>query len=220
MIRTFVRGFGAQRATTHLLLAALTTAGIYATHLYSPHAGAEYVFTIGFGYLSVLFLCASLLFGPLNLMRRRINPVNIDLRRDTGIWAGITGCLHVVFAVVLHNRGSVLAFFFNPRGRLLLDPAGASNWIGLAATLLLVLLLLLSNQLSLRRLKGKRWKQIQRLNYVLAALAFVHTFLYQRIGGRERGFVQATAIAVLVVLVIQLIGVSVYQRRKREQLRR
>jgi sulfoxide reductase heme-binding subunit YedZ len=214
VIGTSVRGFGRQRAATHLLLAALTTAGIYATHLYSPFAGAEYVFSFGFGYLSVLYLCATLVIGPLNFARKRTNPVNINLRRDTGIWAGITGCLHVVFALRLHHRGIVLAYFFNPRGKLLLNPAGTSNWIGLVATILLVLLLLLSNQLSLRWLKGKRWKQIQRLNYVLAVLAFVHTLLYQRVGGRERGFVEATAIAALIVLLIQFVGVSVYQGRK------
>lgn len=220
MIATFIRGFGAQRALTHLLLAALTTAGIYATHLYSPYAGAEYVYTIGFGYLSILLVGVTLIIGPLNLIRKRINPVNIDLRRDTGIWTGITGCLHVVFALLLHHRGNVLAFFFNPRGRLLLSPAGTSNWIGLAATVILVVLMLLSNQLSLRWLKGKRWKQIQRLNYVLAALVFVHTLLYQRVGGRERIFVQATVIAILVVLIVQFIGVSVYQSRKARQLRK
>ncbi len=214
MITTFIRGFGLQRAITHLILAALTLVGLYATHRYSPYAGAVYVFTIGFGYLSVLYTCVTLLIGPLNLMRKRLNPVNIDLRRDTGIWAGITGCLHVVFALVLHNRGNLLAFFFTRRGRLLLNITGASNWIGAAATVILVLLLLLSNQLSLRTLKGKRWKQLQRLNYLLALLVFVHTFLYQRIGGRERPFVQATAIAALVVLLIQFIGVSVYQGRK------
>lgn len=220
MIRTFVRGFGRQRAITHLLLAALTTAGIYATHLYTPYAGAEYVFTIGFGYLSVLFLCVTLLIGPLNFIRKRSNPVNINLRRDTGIWAGVSGCLHVVFAILLHNRGNLFAFFFNPRGRLLFSTAGTSNWLGLAATILLVLLLLLSNQISLGWLKGKRWKQIQRLNYALAVLVFLHTLLYQRIGGRERAFIQVTVIAALIVLLIQLVGISVYQERKARHQRK
>ncbi len=220
MIKTFLVGFGLQRRLTHAALAALTLAGIYATTLYLPHAGAAYVFMLAFGYESVLFLCVTLLIGPLNLIRKRLNPVNIDLRRDTGIWAGITGCLHVVSAIVLQFRGSILYFFFTRRGRRLLDSAGISNDIGALATLLLVLLLALSNTWSMRKLKGKRWKQIQRLNYLLVLLAFVHTLIYQHVDGRDRLFVQATAIAILIVLLIQFIGVSVYQRRKLEQLRR
>ena len=50
--------------------------------------------------MSLCLLCVTLLIGPLNLLRKRLNPVNIELRRDTGIWAGITGCLHVVFALL------------------------------------------------------------------------------------------------------------------------
>jgi sulfoxide reductase heme-binding subunit YedZ len=214
VIGTFLKGFGAQRATTHGLLAALTTAGIYATTRYKPYAGAVYIFMIGFGYISLIWLTVTLLIGPINLIRQRQNPVNIDLRRDTGIWAGVTGCLHVVFAIIDHDRSNILSFFFRYNGRPLLNLTGASNWIGLGATVLLVALLVTSNTLSLRRLKGKRWKKLQRLNYVLAALAVLHTFGYQMAGGRERIFINATALGVAVVLVIQLAGVWVYQERR------
>jgi sulfoxide reductase heme-binding subunit YedZ len=219
VIGRFVTGFGAQRAITHLLLAALTTAGIYLTTRYVPYAGAVYVFMVGFGYISLFFMSLTLLIGPINLIRQRLNPVNIDLRRDSGIWAGITGCLHVVFALVERDRGNVLSFFFRANGRPLLNLTGASNWIGLGATVLLVALLVTSNNLSLRRLKGTRWKQLQRLNYVLAVLTFLHTFGYQMAGGRERIFIDGTALAVGVVLVIQLAGVWVYQQRKARQAR-
>lgn len=218
MIKHFLRGFGIQRVTTHVLLSALTAAGVYATTRYAPRANAVYIFTVGFGYISLVFLCATLLMGPLNLRRQRVNPVNIDLRRDTGIWAGAIGCAHVAFALLEHNRGNILAFFFRQNGRPLLNLTGASNWIGAAATVLLVLLLALSNQLSLRRLKGKRWKRLQRLNYVLAVLVFLHTFGYQMAGGREQAFVDATALAVVIVLVAQLAGAWVYQKRKAAHL--
>src|SRR5829696_8393886 len=98
-IRRFWRGFGARRAITHVVLALATAAGIYATTLYRTRGEAAYIFMIGFGYISVIFLGVTLLIGPIYLLRKRFNPVNIDLRRDTGIWAGITGVLHVVFAL-------------------------------------------------------------------------------------------------------------------------
>lgn len=217
-IRTFLVGFGRQRAITHLLYAALTTAGIYLTTFYSPRAEITFIFIIGFGYICVVFLCISLLIGPLNLLRKRFNPVNINLRRDTGIWAGITGCLHVLFALLERNRGGILSFFFRQNGRPLLTLLGASNWIGLFAIILLIALLATSNMLSLRTLKGKRWKKLQRLNYVLVVLAFMHVFGYQMGGGRERFFMDGTAIALVIVLVIQLAGVTIYQRRKQAHL--
>ena len=214
MIRTFWEGFGLQRTLTHVALAALTIGGIYAGTLYWQGAGLIYVGTIGFGYLCVLFLCVTLLLGPLNLLRKRINPVNIDLRRDTGIWAGITGCLHVVFAVIRDSRGNILSFFFGGGGIALVNVRDVSNDLGLIATILLIVLMVLSNQLTLRKLKGKRWKTLQRLNYVLVPLAIVHTLIYERLNGREKPFIDVTAIVILLVLIVQFIGVSTYQKRK------
>jgi sulfoxide reductase heme-binding subunit YedZ len=213
-LRRFWQGFGAKRALTHGVLALATLFGIYLTTRYRPRGEAIYIFTIGFGYISIVFLGLTLLIGPINLLRKRLNPVNIDLRRDVGIWAGITGVLHVVFALLERNRGDLLRFFFLPDGRPLLTLSGASNWIGLAATVLLILLLALSNAYSLHKLKGKRWKKLQRLNYVLTALALMHAFGYQMATGREREFINATAVLVVALLVVQLAGVWVYQRRK------
>jgi sulfoxide reductase heme-binding subunit YedZ len=213
-IGEFWRGFEVRRAMTHVALVLATTAGIYATTLYRPRGEAAYIFMIGFGYISVIFLGVTLLIGPIHLLRKRFNPVNIDLRRDTGIWAGITGVLHVIFALIERNRGRILSFFFRSDGRPLLNLNGASNYLGLAATVLLILLLGLSNAYSLHKLKGKCWKRLQRLNYILAVLAFMHAFGYQMVSGRERIFINATALAVVLLLVVQLVGVSIYQRRK------
>jgi methionine sulfoxide reductase heme-binding subunit len=215
---TFFKGFGLQRGITHLLLAAATVMGVYLTTHYVPHAGAPYILTIACGYICLLLLSVTLLIGPLNLLRKRLNPVNIDLRRDVGIWAGINGCLHVVFALIEHNRGGILAFFFRFDGRPLLNLTGISNYLGLIATIILIALLATSNMMALRQLKGKRWKKLQQLNYLLTALVFMHTFAYQIAGGREKPFVDVTAIAVVVVLLIQLIGVNVYQQRSAAHL--
>lgn len=211
----FFKGFGARRVITHTVLAAATAGALYLTTRYAPYGGATYIFTLGFGYASLVLLCATLLIGPINLLRQRFNPVNLDLRRDVGIWSGITAVLHVVSALVDRSRGSILRFFFGRDGLPLINLTGASNWIGAGATVLIVLLLVISSDLSLTRLKGKRWKRLQRLNYALAVLVFLHTFLYQMAGGREQPFTDWTAVAVVIVLVIQLAGVTVYQRRKR-----
>src|SRR5690606_24444958 len=92
-----------------------------------------------------------------------------------------------------------------------------ANWVGLVATVILLALLFTSNDLMLKRLKGRRWKALQRWNYGLAGLAFLHTFLYQMVSGRERDFVTFTLLLTLALLAAQFIGIQLYRagRNKR-----
>jgi sulfoxide reductase heme-binding subunit YedZ len=221
----YLRGFGPARIRTHLALAALTLGSAYAAHLYVPYAEPAYFLTIGMGYLSLALIGVTLVIGPLNLLWRRHNPVNIDLRRDVGIWAGLTGCLHVVCGFQIHMQGQVLLYFLQPRVnggyRLLTNPFGLANDVGLIATILLILLLVISNDLSLRRLKGRRWKTLQRYNYLLFALAALHTFVYQTISHRDRFFTALALAVTALTLLAQLIGITLYRlRRSSRQARR
>jgi sulfoxide reductase heme-binding subunit YedZ len=221
----YLRGFGPARLLTHLVLAAITLVSAYAAHRYVPYAEPAYFLTIGMGYLSLALIGVSLVIGPLNLLWRRHNPVNIDLRRDVGIWAGLTGCLHVVCGFQIHMQGQVLLYFLQPRMnggfRLLTNPFGLANDVGLIATILLILLLVISNDLSLRRLKGRRWKSLQRYNYLLFALAVLHTFVYQTISHRDHFFTALALAVTALTLLAQLIGITLYRaRRSSRQARR
>ncbi len=113
VVRLFT-GMNRQRWLTHgvMVLTVLVACGL--TRLYSPHAGLNYLLTIGMGYLSLLLTIISLIIGPLNLLRRRANPVNIDLRRDIGIWAALTGFVHVFCSFQVRMGGSICMFFFRP----------------------------------------------------------------------------------------------------------
>ena len=173
------------------------------------------------GYFSLLLICVTLLIGPLALLRWRRNPVNIEVRRDIGIWAGITGILHVLltFRGTLVNN-YILFFFLRPNccGGYVPDLHlyGISNDIGLLATILLLVLTALSNTISLRLLKGKWWKRIQRLTYPLVALALLHTFIYQYINIRELLLVALTILLLLLVLICQGVGIALTLSRKRQ----
>ncbi|MEO8606302.1 MAG: ferric reductase-like transmembrane domain-containing protein [Chloroflexota bacterium] len=213
---------GKQRWITHIALGLLCAAGAYAGHLYAPYADANYVFTIGFGYTALILIAVSLMVGPFKLLSQRRNPVNIDLRRDMGIWSAITGCLHVFFGLQLHERGQIILYFLEPTPhgyRLLRNLFGLSNDVGALATILLVVLLVISNDLSLRRLKGKRWKLLQRGNYLLAAFALAHTFGYQTVSRREHIFTDGVILLTLATLVIQLAGVYLYRSRRARLMR-
>lgn len=206
-----------RRWLTHGVMFGLTALALYLTKaLYLPRGDLIYISTIGFGYWSLLLLVVTLSIGPLVLVftHRRRNPVNLDIRRDVGIWAGITGLLHVFFGLQVHSRIGILGYFFRPGTLTLrLDRVGFNNDVGLAATIVIALLLATSNTYALRKLKGKRWKTLQRLNYPLAVLVILHTLGYQATSGRETVFVNATLILTMGLLVVQFIGVWLTQLR-------
>jgi sulfoxide reductase heme-binding subunit YedZ len=176
--------------------------------------------SIGTGYVGLALIAATLLIGPINMLKARKNPVNMNFRRDMGIWAGITSLAHVLlaFAVEINWGGTLLGFFLNKDGSLKLNLFGISNFIGLAATLVIIFLLVLSNNYFLKMLKGKRWKAMQRFNYLLFGVAFLHTFTQQINNLRGVLLVSAVLGGVLLVMAGQLIGFNIY--RKREALRK
>jgi DMSO/TMAO reductase YedYZ heme-binding membrane subunit len=110
--RTRVKRLGPRRAMTHLLLGGMTIALFLLIAILIPTDKQGRFLVVALGYFSLLLIFVTLLIGPLNLLRLRRNPVNIDLRRDIGIWAGITGSLHVllVFRGTVLN-GQILLYF-------------------------------------------------------------------------------------------------------------
>jgi methionine sulfoxide reductase heme-binding subunit len=203
----------ADRARTHLLLGAITAAGCTLTYVLQPRFWPTLTLTIAFGYLALLFVAVTLLIGPLQLVRRRRNPVNIHSRRDAGIWAGLTGCLHVVFGLQGHLGGQILAYFLSPAGGLRLDLLGVSNNLGAAATVILVGLVVLSNDWTLRRLRGPRWKFWQRFNYALFLLVLAHTLGYQLVMPRDPIMRPLVGLLALGILAAQLWGRYRYRSR-------
>ena len=171
-------------------------------------------------YTALALLGATLATGPWNVLRSRPNPVSTDLRRDLGIWAGIVGLFHVAVGLQVHAGGDIWLYFFHPPApeRLVvrLDPAGFSNHTGLIATLLLVILLALSNDYSLRSLGRTRWKTIHRSVYVALLLIVAHGALYQLLEKRILPFVVLFVAMVATVAAVQLAGV----RRVRARARR
>lgn len=211
------------RIVTHFVLAGITAFAYYLATLYAPTAFLPYRMIIGMGYLSLLLIGVTLAIGTLNLFLKRRNPVNIYLRRDMGIWAGITGMLHVVYALTINNRDDLLANFFRwtPDGyKLMTGPRGTSNYVGLVATLILMALLATSNHYSLRHFKGKKWKNIQRWNYALIVLTVIHTLMYQDMSRREGYFHTLTLIGIGLVVIAQGIGVAVTLYRRNQLHRR
>jgi methionine sulfoxide reductase heme-binding subunit len=163
-------------------------------------------------YAAFAMLAATLILGPINVLRRRRNPVSTYLRRDIGIWAAALALVHVVLGLQVHMGGRFWLYFVYPANEARLLPMrhdlfGLANDTGLAAMLVLALLLTLSNNAALRALGPLRWKGLQRWNYGAFALTIVHGAAYQVLERRELLFVAVASAVVLTVVSLQVAGV-------------
>jgi sulfoxide reductase heme-binding subunit YedZ len=213
-----------RRQVRHLCLAGFVALVCIAAYAVTrPSLGGFRPLSLGLGYASLALLLLTLATGPWLVIAGQRVPVSTMFRRDVGIWAGVAGCLHVVFGLQSHHGGQIARYFFVHWPALTPDVSvfGVSNWIGAAATLVLLGLLMLSNNLSLRALGTRRWKLLQRFNYLLAALTVLHTFGYQSVGDRGQAAVLLSVGAVVTVVLLQLLGFRRMQERGvtgREQL--
>ena len=180
----------------------------------SPPPSFNHRLSMGSAYAAMLFLAATLWLGPWNLLRRRHNPVSSDLRRDLGIWAGILALLHTAVGLTVHLRGRMWMYFFKRMHPLAIqnNEFGAANYIGLVSALLFVMLLVISNDRSLRNLGTRRWKSLQRWTYAAALLAITHGILFQLVEKRHLPWVLVYSAIILAALGIQCIAI-LRQRR-------
>ncbi len=169
-------------------------------------------------YAGLTFLGLSLTIGPWNVLQDRPNPISTDLRRDVGIWAGLLGLVHMIVGLQVHMSGKFWLYFLYPPNQphllpLRHDAFGFANFTGLMAALILILLLSLSNDFSLRALGVKRWKALQRWNYVGFICTVLHGIAYQFIEKRKLFFVGLFGGMVLMVIISQLAGFQKIQRQ-------
>ncbi|HEX5112021.1 MAG TPA: hypothetical protein VFV79_04185, partial [Saprospiraceae bacterium] len=144
---------GKKRIKHHVLLAIVTISLLLTIYSSVPGKDAMYLWSMATAYTSVALLGATLILGPLNILRKKNNPVSYDLRRDIGIWCGLTGIAHVIFGIQVHMGNVWLYFFRTVDGigsfKLRSDLFGTANFIGLLGGLILLMLLVLSNDLSM-----------------------------------------------------------------------
>jgi len=177
-----------------------------------------YRLSMATGYASVALVAWAMTIGPWRVRRGRPAPASTDLRRDVGIWGAVFGLAHVVTGLQVHMGGKFWKYFLYPEGNhtvpLRHDLFGLANWTGLAATLVLLMLLSISNDASLRALGTRRWKSWQRWTYWAAVLTVVHAIGYQIVAGQQRQWVAVFAVITVIVLAVQLDGRRRYLARR------
>ncbi len=168
------------------------------------------------GYVATGLLALTLLIGPAHLLLGKRNPVSSYLRRDLGVWTAFVGLVHVFFGLQLHGGvqlSGFLDYFITADGNPRLNSFGLANWTGLAATVIVVGLLAISNNFALRQLKAGPWKWLQRLNYALFVLVVSHAFFYGALLRVTSPFTLLLVLSVFFVFAGQALGIWSTRRR-------
>ncbi|MGC1294441.1 MAG: ferric reductase-like transmembrane domain-containing protein [Alloacidobacterium sp.] len=197
-----------RRSRRHFILAITAVAITFLAYAATPPPDLRHRLSIATAYAGLIFLAVSLWLGPLNVLRRRGNPSSFDLRRDIGIWTGILAILHTTIGLTVHLRGQMWMYFFNQLHPLKLQNSefGFANFAGLGAALLFLMLLAISNDLSLRTLGTRQWKSLQRWTYAAFVLTVAHGIAYQMVEKRHLPWVLIFTVLVIAVATIQILG--------------
>jgi methionine sulfoxide reductase heme-binding subunit len=130
-----------RRSKQHATLAAGAIAITCLAYAATPPLDIRHRLSVATAYAGLIFLAASLWFGPWNVLRRRPNPVSFDLRRDIGIWMGILAIVHTAIGLTVHLRGRMWIYFFKGLHppQMQNTQFGFANFAGLGAALLFLI---------------------------------------------------------------------------------
>ena len=192
-----------RRLRNHAALGGVTLAVATLLFVAIPSADAVFRASMATAYVGLALLAATLAFGSVAAFRGRRYPVTTDIRRDVGIWTAIYALVHVVIGLQVHLRGKMWEYFVHSvRGSFLprIDPFGAANYAGAIAALLLAMLLVTSNDASLRKLGALKWQRVHRLVEWALVLTLLHGGAYQWL--EKRHWVIVVGFVVVAVTVI------------------
>jgi sulfoxide reductase heme-binding subunit YedZ len=202
----------------HLPLMAVTGVAGWALYVTRPYPDILSRLSFASAWPALVLLSATLIIGPWRILTGKPPLLSQDLRRDIGIWAGITGVFHAGIGQCVHLRGRPWLYYIYEKTEEHLVPLrhdvfGFSNFTGLFAALILLALLATSNDASLRKLGMAEWKGLQRWNYACFALTACHTFGY--LIGIESLKASAIATAALCAMLTAALQLAGYLRRIR-----
>lgn len=206
------------RTKKHIFLAGLTILSVVVFYLLLDAKNSKSLLSMSTAYTGMILLAVTLAIGPLNLIQNKINPVSTFVRRDIGIWAGVVSIIHVIIGLQVHFGGQFTKYFFHVTDTsdlvsIRFDAFGLANHTGLIATLIFIVLLILSNNFLLKKIGAMRWKNIQRLNYLLFLLVIIHGFIYQLLEKRQLPFIGIVILVFLIVLGLQFKGFKLHTKR-------
>ncbi len=201
-----------RRVKHHLVLAGINGACCAAAVMSGPTTQLSDRLSIVTAYLCLGLLCTGLAIGPVRAIRTGRPSVNNYLRRDIGIWAALTGLAHLAIATALSMTPEYMQIYVNianiPPSQIIREALFTWGTIaGLVVGVVLLLLLGLSNDRSLRWLGVRRWKRLHWTSYLAFALTAAHGLAFQALESRTRGLIAVVLIASVTVLILQMTAI-------------
>ena len=200
----------------YLPLLALVIIATFIFNHYWPKRDSITVITDASGYISIILVTFSLLIGPFNLLLKRINPISSYFRRDIGITGGVLAIVHSVAGLFVHLRGQNWQYFLikaQSGYSIRLDDFGLANYTGLVSGLIIILLLLTSNDFSFRKLNPSMWKNIQRFTYLAFLFAIIHVVFYKVVQTNLNLVWCLYLPMLLIVILFQVVGIRIKLRK-------
>ncbi|MGE5208231.1 MAG: sulfite oxidase heme-binding subunit YedZ [Alphaproteobacteria bacterium] len=158
------------------------------------------------GEIAIWILGAVLSLSPLRVLfprSRLVNALNRH-RRMIGVSACVYGLMHFGFHLLYEGDTQAIA-------RSVSKPF---IWFGLSGLSILVVLAITSNNFSIRKLGGRKWKLLHRLAYVATAVLIYH----QAIAGKGHWHIARWLLFSLVVLQIARITKLLLKKFGRKRL--
>ncbi|ASJ52183.1 hypothetical protein BP422_00690 [Brevibacillus formosus] len=176
------------------------------------------------GYLSFILIGCTLLIGPLqSWLPAGWMTISLSIRRAIGIWAGLTGVLHVILVLFLfesdprlmiiqENRyekadgwmglffvaSSAPTMWSSPNWTL----TGVANYLGLLAFFILLAQWLTSFARAEKWLGGSSWKRLHLANPWLFVIVLFHGLIYiQSIKGEPHTFSDMLVFATMIWVI-------------------
>lgn len=169
-------------------------------------------------YICLVFMAIALCLGPLRALRSGQLALNIYLRRDIGIWAGMAGLVHLFVATELSMSQRYMEVYVDISSRGLSEALRADlfSWgsiIGFLVGILVLMLLILSNNKIFKLVGPTWWKRLQRFAYPTFVLSVLHGFAFQALEARHVFLICIVFVVFIGVLVLQISGYRTIKKR-------
>jgi len=207
------------RLRTHTILAVVSISVLLAAAVIGEPAAAVDQVSLASAYLFLFLISVVLLLGPLRTLQTGRVMINQTLRRDIAIWCALMGLVHLLAGSVESMTPVYLDVFVNHA----VNPPSASTreglffWSAIAGFiigLLLIVLLALSNNWSLKLIGQRWWKRLHRLSYIVFILTVLHGFAFQVLESRFWGGYALVVVMTLIVCIAQVLGIRAVAERE------
>lgn len=198
------------RVWRHVLLGGGAIAATAALFALLGDGTTVFRISLSTAYVALMLFAVTFALGPLYVLATKRSPVSTYLRRDISIWGGVFALIHTAAGLFVHFGGRIWPYFFfedwhNSIVPVRYDAFGIANYTGAVAAVIVLVLLAISNNASMRRLGPPRWKALQRSSYAIAALTLVHTLIYQMLEQRAAPGWAAFWLVVAIVVALRLV---------------